>query len=172
MAEITVVTGDITTLEVDAVVNAANPGLRGGGGVDGAIHRAAGPSLAEECRAVMAHRAPLAPGEVVATPAGDLPARFVLHAVGPVWGADPPHVQDEQLADCYRRGVALAGHLGCRSVAFPNISTGVYGFPKDRAAPVAVAALREALATRPEVAEVVLACFDEENERLTRAALA
>ncbi len=171
MAEISVVHGDITRVEVDAVVNAANAGLRGGGGVDGSIHRAAGPSVMEECRALMADRSPLSPGEVVATGAGALPARFLLHTVGPIWGEDPPDRQDEQLATCYRGSLALAAELGCSSIAFPNIATGVYGFPKERAADVAVTAVAAALPDLPGLDRVVFVCFDATNHRLTAAAL-
>ncbi len=162
---------DITTVPAEAVVNAANPGLRGGGGVDGAIHAAAGPSVMEECRAIMATRGPLQPGEVVATAAGELPARHVLHTVGPTWGVDEPGVQDVQLADCYRNSLALARELGCRSVAFPAISTGVYGFPPDRAARVATLAVAGALASVDDDTEVIFVCFDRDNERLINLAL-
>ncbi len=171
MAEITVIADDITALEVDAIVNAANSSLLGGGGVDGAIHRAAGPSLLEECRVLAESRGPLAPGEVVATGAGRLPARHVLHAVGPTWGADLPEVQDEQLAACYRDSLRLAEQLGCRSIAFPNISTGVYAFPKDRAAPIAVSTVWATLEETPHIERVVFACFEPENAQLTRDAL-
>ncbi len=170
MAVIDVELVDITTLEVDAVVNAANAGLAGGGGVDGAIHRAAGPSVLAECREVISRRGPLFPGEVEATGGGNLPARWILHAVGPIWGAEAPEAQDGQLADCYRRSIELAADLGARSIAFPNISTGVYAFPRARAAEVAVSAVLDAAVGTP-IERVVLACFDEENHSLTRAAL-
>jgi O-acetyl-ADP-ribose deacetylase (regulator of RNase III) len=170
MAEIDVLLTDITTLEVDAVVNAANADLAGGGGVDGAIHRAAGPTVLAECATVIDHRGPLSPGEVVATDAGELPAHWVLHAVGPIWGAADPDTQDRQLADCYRHSIALATELGASSIAFPNISTGVYAFPRERAARVSVAAVVDAVAERP-LARVVFACFDHENLQLTRSTL-
>lgn len=170
MTRIDVVLADITALDVDAVVNAANAHLAGGGGVDGAIHRAAGPSVLAECRDVIARRGPLAPGEVEATGGGDLTAHWILHAVGPTWGMAAPSEQDRQLGDCYRRAIALAHRLGARSVAFPNISTGVYAFPRARAASVAVGAVLEALDAHP-LDRVVLACFDEENCSLTQAAL-
>lgn len=170
MPAIDVELADITTLEVDAVVNAANAGLVGGGGVDGAIHRAAGPSVLAECREVISRHGPLSPGEVEATGGGNLPARWVLHAVGPIWGAEAPEVQDGQLADCYRHSIELAAELGARSIAFPNISTGVYAFPRDRAAEVAVGAVLDAVAGTP-IERVVFACFDEENRSFTRAAL-
>jgi O-acetyl-ADP-ribose deacetylase (regulator of RNase III) len=143
---IELVLGDITEQEVDAIVNAANPGLLGGGGVDGAIHRAGGPSILEECRLLGG----CDPGGVKATSGGALPARHVLHAVGPIWrggGAGEP----ELLASCHRRAIEVAEELGCRSVAFPAISTGVYGYPVELAAPVAIAATDTALAEHPSV---------------------
>jgi O-acetyl-ADP-ribose deacetylase len=143
---IELVLGDITEQEVDAIVNAANPGLLGGGGVDGAIHRAGGPSILEECRLLGG----CDPGDVKATSGGGLPARHVLHAVGPIWrggGAGEP----ELLASCHRRAIEVADELGCRSVAFPAISTGAYGYPVELAAPVAIAATDTALAEHPSV---------------------
>ena len=132
---IELVLGDITEQEVDAIVNAANPSLLGGGGVDGAIHRAGGPSILEECRLLGG----CDPGDVKPTSGGALPARHVLHAVGPIWrgGAEG---EAELLASCHRRAIELADELGCRSVAFPAISTGAYGYPVELAAPVAIAA--------------------------------
>jgi O-acetyl-ADP-ribose deacetylase (regulator of RNase III) len=143
---IELVLGDITEQEVDAIVNAANPSLLGGGGVDGAIHRAGGPSILEECR-------PLGgcdPGEVKPTSGGKLPARHVLHAVGPIWQGGNEG-EAELLASCHRRAIELADELDCRSIAFPAISTGAYGYPVELAAPVAIAATREALAAHPKV---------------------
>src|SRR2546430_2014623 len=135
---IELVLGDITAQEVDAIVNAANPTLLGGGGVDGAIHRAGGPAILEECRDL----AGCAPGDVKPTGAGNLPARYVLHAVGPVWpGGDQGEA--ELLASCHRRAIELAAGLGCASVAFPAISTGAYGYPVEEAAPVAIGATKE-----------------------------
>jgi O-acetyl-ADP-ribose deacetylase (regulator of RNase III) len=138
------VLGDITEQEVDAIVNAANPGLLGGGGVDGAIHRAGGPSILEECRLLGG----CAAGGVKPTSGGRLPARHVLHAVGPIWrgGAEG---EAELLASCHRRAIELADELGCTSVAFPAISTGAYGYPVGLAAPVAIAATQSALADHP-----------------------
>lgn len=171
MAKIRVERGDITLCEADAIVNAANPYLRGGGGVDGAIHRAAGPTVLAECREIMGSRPPLVPGEVVATGAGRLAARLVLHAVGPIWGVESPEVQDAQLAACYRNSLLIANELGCGSVAFPNISTGVYSFPRERAASIAASTVAGELVETPSITEVVFVCFDSENERLTRLAL-
>jgi O-acetyl-ADP-ribose deacetylase (regulator of RNase III) len=143
---IDVVRADITSLDVDAIVNAANPTLLGGGGVDGAIHRAGGPTILAECRELGG----CATGDVKATGAGDLPARHVLHAVGPVWRGGSAG-EAEQLASCHRRAIELAAELGDRTVAFPAISTGAYGYPLERAAPVAIQATAEALAEHPEV---------------------
>ncbi len=128
-----VLVADITTLDVDAIVNAANSGLSGGGGVDGAIHRAAGPELAPAARAA----GPCPTGQAVMTPGFRLPARYVIHAVGPVWSGGQCD-EDALLASCYARSLRLAADAGLRSIAFPCISTGVFGFPPERAAPIAV----------------------------------
>jgi O-acetyl-ADP-ribose deacetylase (regulator of RNase III) len=139
--------GDITREQVDAVVNAANSSLTGGGGVDGAIHRAGGPAILEECRELRRTRYPqgLPTGEAVLTTAGSLPARFVIHTVGPVWGEHRGR-EPELLAACYRNSLVLAAEHELISVAFPAISTGVYGYPKREAAAVASAAIKEFLA--------------------------
>ena len=165
--EITAVQADITTLEVDAIVNAAKPSLQGGGGVDGAIHRAAGPDLARAGRPL----APCPTGEARTTPAFGLdpPVRFVIHTVGPVWHGHRPEEADRLLASCYVRSLAEADRVGAGSVAFPAISTGVYGFPPDRAAPLAVAAIRSA---ETQVERVLLVAFDAAALRLYEAALA
>ncbi len=165
--EITPVLADITTIEVDAIVNAANAALQGGGGVDGAIHRAAGPELARAGRAL----APCPAGKARTTPAFrlDPPVRFVIHTVGPVWARHAPDEADRLLASCYRASLAEADRVGARRVAFPAISTGVYGFPPNRAAPLAVAALR---AATTEVEQSVLVAFDEATLRRYEVALA
>jgi len=164
--EITPLLADITTLEVDAIVNAANSALAGGSGVDGAIHRAAGPELVRASRAL----APCPTGETRTTPAFDLdpPVGFVIHTVGPIWHQHPPEEADRLLGSCYLASLAEADRVGARSVAFPAISTGVYGFPKDRAATIAVAALRSA---ETQVERVLLAAFDQAAMDLYEAAL-
>ncbi|HEU4385056.1 MAG TPA: O-acetyl-ADP-ribose deacetylase [Anaeromyxobacteraceae bacterium] len=148
------VRADITRLAVDAVVNAANASLLGGGGVDGAIHRAAGPALLEACRALGGART----GEVKATPGFGLPARWVLHAVGPVWRGGGQG-EDEALASCYREAMRLAAEHGARRIAFPAISTGAYGFPLERATRIAVSEVEAALGRRPSVERAVFCCF-------------
>jgi O-acetyl-ADP-ribose deacetylase (regulator of RNase III) len=168
-AEIIVIQGDITTLDVDAIVNAANSGLLGGGGVDGAIHRAAGPALLEECRAVAGKRGGCPTGDAVITGAGRLLCRNVIHTVGPVWRGGG-HGEGELLASCYRKSLLLAESAGLKSIAFPNISTGVYGYPKEAAAGIAV---KTVIDTLPEtgIKKVVFVCFDRENYALYRKLL-
>jgi O-acetyl-ADP-ribose deacetylase len=155
---IRLVRGDITRLPVDAIVNAANTALRAGGGVCGAIHAAAGPGLAEEC--VRIGECPT--GDVRLSGGHDLPARWVIHAVGPVWRGGSAG-EDEALASCYRRALDVAAGAGARTVAFPAISTGIYGFPRERAARIAIAAVRAGLARQPGIAQVVLCCFSEDD---------
>jgi O-acetyl-ADP-ribose deacetylase (regulator of RNase III) len=156
--DIEVVHGDITSLAVDAIVNAANSSLQGGGGVDGAIHRAAGPGLAVEARAL----APCPTGEARITSGHGLRARLVIHTVGPVWrGGDQGEA--ELLASCHRRALEVADELGSRTVAFPAISTGVYGYPVEQAAHVALEATRDELAKHPEIEEVRFVLFSDEH---------
>ncbi|HET8738760.1 MAG TPA: O-acetyl-ADP-ribose deacetylase [Acidimicrobiia bacterium] len=171
MTTITAVLGDITTVEVDAVVNAANSHLAGGGGVDGAIHRAGGPSILEECRRWVAAHGRLPTGQAMATTAGRLPARYVIHTVGPIWAEHDQKTACRLLADCYRNSLDLALSLGCRSVAFPNISTGVYGFPKPLAARTAVGAVTEWVREKQGIDRIVFVCFDEQNFRLYESLL-
>jgi O-acetyl-ADP-ribose deacetylase (regulator of RNase III) len=153
---IELVVGDITEQDVDAIVNAANPTLLGGGGVDGAIHRAGGPAILEECRGLGGCE----PGEAKASGGGDLPARYVIHAVGPVWRGGSQG-EAALLASCHRRAIELADELGCRSLAFPAISTGAYGYPLELAAPVAIAATKDAMGANPAV-EVARFVFRDE----------
>jgi O-acetyl-ADP-ribose deacetylase (regulator of RNase III) len=150
---ITAMRGDITRLEADAIVNAANSALAGGGGVDGAIHRAAGRA---ELAAACAGLGGCAPGDAKATPGFQLPARWIIHTVGPVWRGGE-HGEAGLLASCYRRSLEVAAGLGARSVAFPAISTGIYGFPREQAARIAVSTLRD---TPSGVEQVILVAFD------------
>jgi O-acetyl-ADP-ribose deacetylase (regulator of RNase III) len=163
---IELVVGDITEQEVDAIVNAANPTLLGGGGVDGAIHRAGGPSILEECRTLGGCE----PGDAKATRGGNLPARFVLHAVGPVWHGGGAG-EKELLASCHRRAIELADEHGCATVAFPAISTGAYGYPVELAAPVAIRATQTALAAHPSVELARFVFRDDATLERYRAAL-
>jgi O-acetyl-ADP-ribose deacetylase len=163
---IELVLGDITEQDVDAIVNAANPTLLGGGGVDGAIHAAGGPTILEECRLLGGCE----PGDVKATSGGALPARHVLHAVGPIWRGGGGAGEAELLASCHRRAVELAAELGCRSLAFPAISTGAYGYPVELAAPVAIAATKTALLACPFVELARFVFRDEATLALYRKA--
>lgn len=156
MPRIVLVEGDITAQQVDAIVNAANSSLMGGGGVDGAIHRRGGPAILEECKRIRAERYPdgLPTGQAVGTTAGNLPARWVIHTVGPVHSRSED--RSDLLASCHTESLRVADELGARTVAFPAISTGVYGYPLDEAAPVAIRAVRE---TEAEVEEVQFVLF-------------
>lgn len=160
MAELHIVRGDITRRDVDAIVNAANTSLLGGGGVDGAIHRAAGPELLAACRELGG----CVTGSAKATPGFRLPARWVFHAVGPVWNGGR-RGEPEKLRGCYDRCFALAQEHGVKSVAFPAISTGIYGYPKQAAAEIAVGAAQE-LADTSGVERVEFCCFDEETAKV------
>jgi O-acetyl-ADP-ribose deacetylase len=165
-----VVHGDITRMEVDAIVNAANSGLLGGGGVDGAIHGAGGPAIGAACRAIRDAQGGCPTGEAVITTGGLLPAPYVIHAVGPVWHGGAQN-EDALLANAYRNSIRLAGDHNLRTVAFPNISTGIYGFPRERAVDIAIAAVREALGRAPSIEQVTFVCFDDENFKLYRERL-
>ena len=168
---IKVIQGDVTTLAVDAIVNAANERMLGGGGVDGAIHRAAGPELYEACLKVPEVRPGVRcpTGEARITPGFRLPAKFVIHTVGPVY-RDGLHGEPEKLAACYRNSLALAAKNGCKSVAFPCISTGVFGYPIEDATKIAVREVREFLAAKnakdTEEMKVIFCCFSERDKRV------
>lgn len=166
MMELHIVLGDITLLAVDAIVNAANTSLLGGGGVDGAIHRAAGPELLAACRKLHG----CATGDAKATPGFRLPAKWVFHAVGPVW-RDGQHGEDALLASCYRRCLELAREHRASSIAFPAISTGIYGFPSQRAAEIALRTVREE-AANSEVKRVEFVCFGIETQSIYQHLLA
>ena len=160
MITLTVIHADITTLKVDAIVNAANTSLLGGGGVDGAIHRAAGPQLLHACRLLGGCKT----GEAKATPAFNLPAKWIFHTVGPVW-RDGNHNEDALLASCYRQCLDLARKHACESIAFPAISTGIYGFPKPRAAAIAVETVRTWSNQNPDPnpTQVIFCCFSADD---------
>ncbi len=162
--------GDITRLAVDAIVNAANSSLLGGGGVDGAIHRAAGPELLEACRGIRARQGGCATGQAVITPGFKLAARFVIHTVGPVWNGGTQD-EDTLLASCYAESLKLAEANGCRSVAFPAISTGIFGFPPDRAARLAVRECRAFQVSHPMPEEILLIAFDDASLQHLETAL-
>lgn len=160
-----VIKGDITTQHMDAIVNAANSSLMGGGGVDGAIHRAGGPQILEECKKIVRKQGELPAGEAVITTAGKMPAKYVIHTVGPVWNGGNSKEQ-QKLSNCYTNSLKLAIKNNCKTIAFPNISTGVYGYPKEKAAKVAVQTTQKFLQSNPEIEQVVFVCFDDENYRL------
>jgi O-acetyl-ADP-ribose deacetylase len=164
---IEVVKGDITKVTVDAIVNAANTSLMGGGGVDGAIHRAGGPEILEACRKIVARQGGCKTGEAVITTGGKLPVKYVIHTVGPVWNGGNKN-ESEKLANCYKNSLLLAVENNCKTVAFPNISTGIYGFPKEEAAEIAVNTVVQFLDQESALEKVFFVCFDEENYQLVK----
>lgn len=167
---IQVIRGDITKITVDSIVNAANSSLMGGGGVDGAIHRAGGPAILEECKKIIARWGECKTGEAVITTAGNLPAKYVIHTVGPVWTGGQ-NEEEEKLSNCYYNSLELAIRHQCQSIAFPNISTGVYRFPKERASNIAVETVMTFLANTEKIENVLFVCFDDENVRLYKQLL-
>ncbi len=161
---------DITKLQVDVIVNAANTSLLGGGGVDGAIHRAGGPEILEACRKIIARQGGCKVGEAVITTAGKIPSKFVIHTVGPVWNGGTKD-EAQKLANCYTNSLKLAIENNCKTIAFPNISTGVYHFPKEKAATIAVQTVNRFLQDHQNIEEVVFVCFDDENFNLVNKEL-
>ncbi|MFD1185748.1 O-acetyl-ADP-ribose deacetylase [Pontibacter rugosus] len=162
--------GDITKVKADAIVNAANPSLLGGGGVDGAIHRAGGPAILEACKQIRATQGGCPTGDAVITTAGNLPATYVIHTVGPIWKGGVQS-EPELLASCYVNSLKLADEKTIQSIAFPNISTGVYGYPKDKAAKVAVSTVKSYLQQNTSIKQVLFVCFDEESLELYKGIL-
>ncbi len=160
--------GDITKINADAIVNAANSSLMGGGGVDGAIHRAGGKAILEGCMEIVARQGGCKTGDAVITTAGNLPAKYVIHTVGPVYNSGKGNVAG-LLASCYQKSLALAVANHCRTIAFPNISTGIYGYPKAEAAKIAVKTVRMFLEQDTDIEAVFFICFDEENYMLIKA---
>ncbi|MEA5260806.1 O-acetyl-ADP-ribose deacetylase [Arcicella aquatica] len=162
---ITVLKGDITQIEVDAIVNAANTSLLGGSGVDGAIHKAGGKAILEDCQKIRNKQGGCKVGEAVITTAGKLPAKFVIHAVGPVWNNGKSN-EEELLSSAYSNSLKLALDNGVSSISFPNISTGIYKFPKEKAAQIAIQAVTDFLTTTNKIEKIVFVCFDEENYKI------
>jgi O-acetyl-ADP-ribose deacetylase (regulator of RNase III) len=162
--KISLLKADITEIKTDAIVNAANSSLLGGGGVDGAIHRKGGPQILEDCKEIRQTCGECPPGQAVITRAGELPAKNVIHTVGPIWKGGDQNEADT-LASCYRNSIQLALDNQLHRIAFPNISTGVYRFPKDQAAEIAIKTVQE-FEDHPDLEEVVFVCFDEENYNL------
>jgi O-acetyl-ADP-ribose deacetylase (regulator of RNase III) len=162
MSRIELIKGDITQLDVDAIVNAANSSLLGRGGVDGAIHRAGGKEILEECMKIRNSQGGCKTGEAVVTTAGKLKAKFVIHTVGPVWNGGN-NDEDQLLANAYKNSLGKALDKNCKTIAFPNISTGIYGFPKERAAAIAIRTVKNFLTSEHAIQKVIFCCYDEEN---------
>jgi len=167
---ISLVRGDITRQEVDAIVNAANSGLMGGGGVDGAIHRAGGPDILKECKEIVAIQGKCPAGQAVITGGGKLPAKYVIHAVGPIWRGGSSN-EEEKLASAYRECLKLAVQYEAKTVAFPSISTGAYGFPTDKASQIAISEAREFCAGNNNLEEIRFVLFDERTYDFFKSAL-
>jgi O-acetyl-ADP-ribose deacetylase (regulator of RNase III) len=159
---IELIQGDITRMQVDAIVNAANTSLLGGGGVDGAIHKAGGEAILEECIKIRERQGGCPVGEAVITTAGKMPAKYVIHTVGPVW-SNSKSGADKLLVNAYQNSLKLAVENGVKTIAFPNISTGIYHFPKDKAAEIAVNTVKDFLSEHQQLEKVIFVCFDEEN---------
>ena len=162
LKQISILKGDITQIAVDAIINAANTSLLGGGGVDGAIHRRGGVAILAECQKIRAKQGGCAVGEAVITTAGNLPAKYVIHTVGPTW-LNGEKNEPILLENAYRNSFKLADHLGLKTIAFPNISTGIYRFPKQLAAQIAFKVINDELKQSQSVQEVIFVCFDDEN---------
>lgn len=165
MNRIKVIKGNITKQQTDAIVNAANSSLLGGGGVDGAIHRAGGPQILNECRSIRNRQGGCNTGEAVITTAGNMPAKYVIHTVGPVWQGGRKD-EEQLLQNAYVNSLEVATKNNCATIAFPNISTGVYGFPKDKAAKIAVNSVQKFIISNTAISEVIFVCFDDENYNL------
>jgi len=165
ISQIKLLRGDITKMEIDAIVNAANSSLMGGGGVDGAIHRAGGPIILAECREIVARQGRCETGQSVITSGGNLPAKFVIHTVGPVWHGGNNNEAD-LLRNAYLNSLKIAVENGVETIAFPNISTGVYGFPKQKAAEITVRTVTQFLSETDQIQHVYFVCFDQENYEL------
>lgn len=168
--KIELIKGDITKMEVDAIVNAANTSLLGGGGVDGAIHKAGGPAILEDCRKIRNRQGNCKVGQAVITTAGNLPAKHVIHTVGPVWNGGNSN-EEALLAAAYYNSLALAAENHIHSIAFPNISTGIYRFPKEKAAEIAVRSITSFWENDTTIEQVIFVCFDNENYMLYQALL-
>lgn len=160
--------GDITKIKADAIVNAANTSLLGGGGVDGAIHRAGGSEILEECRRIVARQGGCKTGEAVITSAGKLEAKFVIHTVGPVWNGGNEN-EAEKLASCYKNSLRLAVENGCQTIAFPAISTGVYGYPLNDAAKVAVQTVKDFITESDQPKKIIFVCFGDDNYKAIKS---